>query len=139
MPDIFFIEVSRALRANSSITAPVQSRSCCAAMQPQILNIGARLQSGIEMYYCKSCKDCVSQKIAVASFEVRAQTFLTENFHTLTCRCKRGVHRQSLEHNVYKISLLAIFYLRNCFVIYIRYDCSITIKPCLHEDYRNMV
>ena len=44
--------------------------------------------------------------------------FLTQNFYIYTCRCKRDVHTQSLEYNLNKISPLASFYLRNCFVIY---------------------
>ena len=44
--------------------------------------------------------------------------FLMQNFYIYTCRCKRDGHTQSLEHNLNKISLLASFYLRNCFVIY---------------------
>ena len=44
--------------------------------------------------------------------------FLMQNFYTYTCRCKRDVHTQSLEHNLNKITLLARFYWRNCFVIY---------------------
>ena len=65
--------------------------------------------------YRISRKYCVSQKIAIACFEARTQTF---SYATYTCRCKRDVHMPSLEHNLNKLSLLASFYLLNWFVIY---------------------
>ena len=66
---------------------------------------------------------------------VRKLFLLAQNFYTYTCRCKRDVHTQSLEHNLNKIWLLASFYWSNFFRD-IRYHTTIAqVKACEKPDF----
>ena len=72
--------------------------------------------------YRKSQKDCVSQKIAIASFESLAQTFSYAESFTRGPAVASAMYirtcTQSLKQNLNQILLLATFYSRNYFVIY---------------------